>query len=75
MFRNDTIIIWRGTEHETPPKVLLLLVVNLSPVLDDELVDVKLPLAAGVVHEADLAEDRPLRPALSTINIIILSIP
>jgi hypothetical protein len=43
--------------------------VDLSPVLDDELVDVKLPLAAGVVHVADLTEHRPLSPALSMIII------
>ena len=33
---------------------------DLCPVFEDELVDVKLPLAALAVHEANLAEDVPL---------------
>ena len=38
---------------------------NLSSVLDYELVDIELPLTPSVVHEPDLTEHCSLRPSLN----------
>ena len=46
----------------------LFLLVNLGSVLNDELVDVELPLAPGIVHEPDLTEHSPLGPTLNKID-------
>ena len=54
----------RGKQQVLRNFTVIYYLISFGPIFADKLLDVKLSLAALVVHVADLPEDRSLGPAL-----------